>query len=153
MDLNWGPVGTPEHRQWFRTFEAAGVDHFICRFGSLDQFGQVERFAREVLPALRGRPPGRRVVRCRRTRLREHAELIVNTCFSVETGDVVTIICDDRHAHLARVVAQVASEKGAWPVIMNNETQVANGLADTLFPMAPPRNLHDAMLAATRSSS
>ncbi len=81
-------------------------------------------------------------------RLREHAELIVNTCFSVETGDVVTIICDDRHAHLARVVAQVASEKGAWPVIMNNETQVANGLADTLFPMAPPKNLHDAMLAA-----
>ena len=38
---------------WFRTFAAAGVDHFICRFGSLDQFGQVERFAREVLPALR----------------------------------------------------------------------------------------------------
>lgn len=23
---------------------------FICRFGSLDQVGQVERFAREVLP-------------------------------------------------------------------------------------------------------
>jgi alkanesulfonate monooxygenase SsuD/methylene tetrahydromethanopterin reductase-like flavin-dependent oxidoreductase (luciferase family) len=56
MDLsNWGPVGTPERIiDWFRTFEAAGVDHFICRFGSLDQFGQVERFAREVLPALRG---------------------------------------------------------------------------------------------------
>jgi alkanesulfonate monooxygenase SsuD/methylene tetrahydromethanopterin reductase-like flavin-dependent oxidoreductase (luciferase family) len=56
MDLsNWGPVGTPERIiEWFRTFEAAGVDHFICRFGSLDQFGQVERFAREVLPALRG---------------------------------------------------------------------------------------------------
>ena len=31
---------------------------------------------------------------------------------------------------------------------MNNETQVARGLADTLFPMAPPKNLHDAMLAA-----
>ena len=28
-----------------------GVDHFICRFGAIDQFGQVERFAKEVLPA------------------------------------------------------------------------------------------------------
>ncbi len=55
MDLsNWGPVGTPEDIiEWFRTFAAAGVDHFICRFGSLDQFGQVERFADDVLPALR----------------------------------------------------------------------------------------------------
>jgi hypothetical protein len=26
------------------------VDDFICRFGALDQFGQVERFAKEVLP-------------------------------------------------------------------------------------------------------
>ena len=55
MDLSeWGPVGTPDDIiEWFRTFAAAGVDHFICRFGSLDQFGQVERFAQEVLPALR----------------------------------------------------------------------------------------------------
>jgi hypothetical protein len=37
---------------WFRQFSAAGVDHFICRFGALDQFGQVERFAAEVRPAL-----------------------------------------------------------------------------------------------------
>jgi alkanesulfonate monooxygenase SsuD/methylene tetrahydromethanopterin reductase-like flavin-dependent oxidoreductase (luciferase family) len=52
MDLsNWGPVGTPEQiAEWIRTFAAAGVDHFICRFGDLDQFGQVERFAREVMP-------------------------------------------------------------------------------------------------------
>ena len=51
---NWGPVGSPEQiLEWFRTFRKAGVDHFICRFGSLDQFGQVERFAREVLPVLR----------------------------------------------------------------------------------------------------
>jgi alkanesulfonate monooxygenase SsuD/methylene tetrahydromethanopterin reductase-like flavin-dependent oxidoreductase (luciferase family) len=56
MDLsNWGPVGTPDQIiEWFQTFRDAGVDHFICRFGSLDQFGQVERFASEVLPALRG---------------------------------------------------------------------------------------------------
>ena len=56
---NWGPVGSPDQIiEWFRTFAAAGVHHFICRFGSLDQFGQVERFAREVLPALREFQPG-----------------------------------------------------------------------------------------------
>lgn len=53
MDLGeWGPVGTPDDIiDWIKTFDAAGVDYFICRFGSLDQFGQVERFAREVMPA------------------------------------------------------------------------------------------------------
>jgi alkanesulfonate monooxygenase SsuD/methylene tetrahydromethanopterin reductase-like flavin-dependent oxidoreductase (luciferase family) len=53
MDLsNWGPVGTPEEiAQWLATFEAAGCDYFICRFGDLDQFSQVTRFANEVLPA------------------------------------------------------------------------------------------------------
>ena len=52
MDLsNWGPVGSPDQiASWLRTFAEAGVDHFICRFGALDQFGQVERFAKEVLP-------------------------------------------------------------------------------------------------------
>jgi alkanesulfonate monooxygenase SsuD/methylene tetrahydromethanopterin reductase-like flavin-dependent oxidoreductase (luciferase family) len=53
MDLsNWGPVGTPDQiAEWIRTFADAGVEHFICRFGAIDQFGQVERFAEEVLPA------------------------------------------------------------------------------------------------------
>ncbi len=52
MDLGeWGPVGTPDTiAEWIRTFADAGVDTFICRFGSLDQPGQVQRFAREVLP-------------------------------------------------------------------------------------------------------
>jgi alkanesulfonate monooxygenase SsuD/methylene tetrahydromethanopterin reductase-like flavin-dependent oxidoreductase (luciferase family) len=52
MDLsNWGPVGTPDQiATWLRTFAEAGVDHFICRFGAIDQYGQVERFARDVLP-------------------------------------------------------------------------------------------------------
>lgn len=55
VDLsNWGPVGTPEILiDWFRRFRAAGVDHFVCRFGDLDQFTQVNRFASEVLPVLR----------------------------------------------------------------------------------------------------
>jgi alkanesulfonate monooxygenase SsuD/methylene tetrahydromethanopterin reductase-like flavin-dependent oxidoreductase (luciferase family) len=53
MDLsNWGPVGTPgQITEWLRDFAERGVDHFICRFGAIDQFGQVERFAKEVLPA------------------------------------------------------------------------------------------------------
>ncbi len=53
MDLsNWGPVGTPEDiAAWLREFHSRGVSHFICRFGAIDQFGQVQRFAQEVLPA------------------------------------------------------------------------------------------------------
>jgi alkanesulfonate monooxygenase SsuD/methylene tetrahydromethanopterin reductase-like flavin-dependent oxidoreductase (luciferase family) len=52
MDLsNWGPVGTPDQiAAWLREFADAGVDHFICRFGAIDQVGQVDRFAKEVLP-------------------------------------------------------------------------------------------------------
>jgi alkanesulfonate monooxygenase SsuD/methylene tetrahydromethanopterin reductase-like flavin-dependent oxidoreductase (luciferase family) len=50
MDISqWGPVGTPDDiMKWLETFSEAGVDYFICRFGSLDQFGQVERFAKEI---------------------------------------------------------------------------------------------------------
>lgn len=51
---NWGPVGTPDYIiAWFKKFQEVGVTHFICRFGDLDQFGQVERFAKEVMPAFR----------------------------------------------------------------------------------------------------
>jgi alkanesulfonate monooxygenase SsuD/methylene tetrahydromethanopterin reductase-like flavin-dependent oxidoreductase (luciferase family) len=52
VDLGeWGPVGTPDTiAEWIQTFAASGVTYFICRFGALDQFGQVERFARDVLP-------------------------------------------------------------------------------------------------------
>jgi len=52
MDLsNWGPVGTADQiADWIATFAEAGVDHFICRFGAIDQFDQVERFAAEILP-------------------------------------------------------------------------------------------------------
>jgi alkanesulfonate monooxygenase SsuD/methylene tetrahydromethanopterin reductase-like flavin-dependent oxidoreductase (luciferase family) len=60
VDLSdWGPAGTPEVvADWFRRFSAAGVDHFICRFGALDQFAQVERFAADVIPALAEKGPG-----------------------------------------------------------------------------------------------
>jgi alkanesulfonate monooxygenase SsuD/methylene tetrahydromethanopterin reductase-like flavin-dependent oxidoreductase (luciferase family) len=53
VDLGeWGPVGTPDRiADWIARFARAGVTHFVCRFGALDQFGQVARFARDVLPS------------------------------------------------------------------------------------------------------
>jgi alkanesulfonate monooxygenase SsuD/methylene tetrahydromethanopterin reductase-like flavin-dependent oxidoreductase (luciferase family) len=57
VDLGeWGPVGTPDAiAEWIQVFARAGVTYFICRFGALDQFGQVERFARDVLPRFAGK--------------------------------------------------------------------------------------------------
>jgi leucyl aminopeptidase (aminopeptidase T) len=80
--------------------------------------------------------------------LLQDAALVVDVCMSVEEGDVVTIICDDEHADEARAVADVCVERGAWPVVMNNETQVRRGRADVRFPMAPPANLHRAMVGS-----
>ena len=81
-------------------------------------------------------------------KLLQDAALVVDVCMSVEEDDVVTIICDDEHREQAEAVAQVCVERGAWPVVMNNETQVRRGRADVRFPMAPPRNLHQAMVAS-----
>jgi leucyl aminopeptidase (aminopeptidase T) len=80
--------------------------------------------------------------------LLKDAALIVDVCMSVEENDVVTIICDDEHSEEAHAVAEVCVERGAWPVIMNNELQVRRGRADVRFPMAPPANLHRAMVGA-----
>ena len=80
--------------------------------------------------------------------LLKDAALVVDVCMSVEEGDVVTIICDDEHTEQARAVADVCVERGAWPVVMNNETQVRRGRADVRFPMAPPANLHRAMVGS-----
>src|SRR3954465_11514366 len=80
--------------------------------------------------------------------IRKDAELVVDVCMTVEPDDVVTIITDDEHAHEAHAVAEVCKERGAWPVMMNNEMQVRRGLADTHFPMAPPQNLHQAMVSS-----
>jgi leucyl aminopeptidase (aminopeptidase T) len=78
--------------------------------------------------------------------IRKDAELVVDVCMTVEADDVVTIITDDEHAHEAHAVAEVCMEREAWPVVMNNEMQVRRGLADTHFPMSPPKNLHQAMV-------
>ena len=80
--------------------------------------------------------------------IRKDAELVVDVCMSVEADDVVTIITDDEHQDEAHVVAEVCVDRGAWPVIMNNEMQVRRGRADTHFPMIPPRNLHEAMVSS-----
>ena len=55
VDLDeWGPIGTPDDViTWIEEFSRVGANYFICRFASTDQFGQVRRFAREVLPAFR----------------------------------------------------------------------------------------------------
>ncbi len=80
--------------------------------------------------------------------LRSDAELIIDVCFTVEPDDIVTIICDNAHRAEADMLAELAVARGAFPVIMNNEQQVRRGMADTRFPMAPPRNLHQAMVAS-----
>jgi leucyl aminopeptidase (aminopeptidase T) len=67
---------------------------------------------------------------------------------SVTDGDVVTIITDDAHLREADALAGVVVDRGGFPVVMNNEAQVRRGLADTRFPMAPPRNLHQAMVSS-----
>jgi leucyl aminopeptidase (aminopeptidase T) len=82
------------------------------------------------------------------TDLLKDAALVVDVCFSVEEGDVVTIICDDERAAEAAAVAEVVVERGGWPVVMNNEWQVRRGRADVRFPMAPPANLHRAMVGS-----
>src|SRR5689334_4442279 len=82
------------------------------------------------------------------SQLIEDAALVVDECFSIEEGDVVTIICDDDREDEARAVAEVCVERGAWPVIANNELQVRRGRADVRFPMAPPANLHRAMVGS-----
>lgn len=80
--------------------------------------------------------------------LSKDAELIVDVCMSVEHDDVVTIITDDEHLEQADAIAAIVVERGGWPVIANNEYQVRRGRADVRFPMAPPRNLHQAMVSS-----
>src|SRR5215207_708333 len=77
--------------------------------------------------------------------IRKDAELVIDVCMSVADDDVVTLICDNEHRGEADALASVAVDRGAWPVIMDNEAQVSRGRADTHFSMAPPRNLHHAM--------
>jgi alkanesulfonate monooxygenase SsuD/methylene tetrahydromethanopterin reductase-like flavin-dependent oxidoreductase (luciferase family) len=53
---DWGPAGTADEViDWLRSFAAAGVTTFVCRFASLDQPGQLERMARDVMMVARRR--------------------------------------------------------------------------------------------------
>ena len=38
---------------WLNAFVAAGAQTLVLRFGSPDQFGQLERYVRDVLPQVR----------------------------------------------------------------------------------------------------
>ncbi len=80
--------------------------------------------------------------------MRKSAELVVDVCFEVKEGDVVTIITDSRRKEEADMVATVVSERGGWPIVANNDAQVRRALQDTHFPMVPPRNLHRAMVTS-----
>jgi leucyl aminopeptidase (aminopeptidase T) len=80
--------------------------------------------------------------------LRRDAELVVGVCMSVESGDVVTVITDNDHLSEADALAQIVVERGGFPVVCNNEYQVKRAIADMTFPMAPPVNLHKAMVAS-----
>ena len=80
--------------------------------------------------------------------MRKSAELVVDVCFGVKEGDTVTIITDGRRKDEADMVATVVSERGGWPIVVNNDTQVRRALQDTHFPMVPPRNLHTAMVTS-----
>ncbi len=80
--------------------------------------------------------------------LRRDAELVVGVCMSVEKDDVVTIITDNAHTAEADALAQIVVERGGFPVVCNNEYQVQRAIKDMTFPMAPPRNLHKAMVAS-----
>ena len=61
--------------------------------------------------------------------IRKDAELVIDVCMSVEPDDVVTIICDNEHRVEADALAEVAVDRGAWPVVMDNEMQVRRGRA------------------------
>ncbi|MEA2598867.1 MAG: aminopeptidase, partial [Thermomicrobiales bacterium] len=80
--------------------------------------------------------------------LRRDAELVVGVCMSVEKDDIVTIVTDDAHVTEASALAQIVVERGGYPIVCNNEHQVRRAIADMTFPMAPPRNLHQAMVAS-----
>ena len=49
--------------------------------------------------------------------MRKSAELVVDVCFQVKDGDVVTIITDNRRKEEADMVATVVSERGGWPIV------------------------------------
>jgi alkanesulfonate monooxygenase SsuD/methylene tetrahydromethanopterin reductase-like flavin-dependent oxidoreductase (luciferase family) len=51
---DWGPAGTADDVvAWMREFADAGVTAFVCRFASLDQQGQLERLAHDVMSVVR----------------------------------------------------------------------------------------------------
>src|SRR5205809_174285 len=59
--------------------------------------------------------------------MRASAELVVDTCFEVTDGDVVTIITDDRRKPEAEMVATVVAERGGLPIsVADIEATIGN---------------------------
>ncbi len=85
--------------------------------------------------------------------MRASAELVVDTCFEVKEGDVVTIITDDRRKPEAEMVATVVADRGGLPIVANNEAQIRRALADTLFPWCRRATCTRPWSPRTRSSS
>ena len=73
---------------------------------------------------------------------------MVGVCMSVEQDDVVTIITDNEHADQAARWSQIVRRARRLAGRLNNETRCTRGRADMNFPMAPPVNLHQAMVAS-----
>ena len=76
-------------------------------------------------------------------KIREHAELIVDTCFTVDKGDTVTIICDDEHAKQHRRdgsdrvgLEQVGTHTGAVAHVVSNVVCDYSGVARVVFRYA-----------------
>jgi leucyl aminopeptidase (aminopeptidase T) len=76
------------------------------------------------------------------------ARLVVETCFAVQKGDAVLVICDEDHRREAEAMAGVAFSLGAYPVITDVSHHVSSALASMDVPMEPAKNVAAAMKAS-----
>jgi leucyl aminopeptidase (aminopeptidase T) len=77
------------------------------------------------------------------------ARLVVESCLSVQPGDVVTVVFDATHEPQARATAKAAKELGARILLIDNEDQIGPIRNDHgLFPGAPLAPLHQAMITS-----
>lgn len=82
------------------------------------------------------------------TTLIKGARLVVETCFAVQEGDAVLVICDEDHRREAEAIAGVAVSVGAYPVVADVSHHVSAALASMKVPMEPAKNLAAAMEAS-----
>lgn len=73
------------------------------------------------------------------------ASLIIDHCMKVQPGEKVLIISDQEHRLEAETLAGLSYTRGTFPVIVNITPQVSACMASMDVPMAPPKNLAEAM--------